>query len=56
MIENPCSAINDGDFNVDIFIAALECYNRSASTLHVTLQGQDDNNVYSLETSEGKHA
>lgn len=55
MIENPSSAINDGYFSVDIFIAALECYNESAGTVHVTMQGQDDKNVYSLETSEGKH-
>ncbi|XP_031625312.1 uncharacterized protein LOC116341994 [Contarinia nasturtii] len=61
-IETPSSAINDGEFNMEVFITPLKSNNQrakrdveSAGVVHVAIQGQDDDNVYSLETSEGNH-
>lgn len=60
--ENPSSAIHDGGFTVDVFIAPLKTDkarikrdHNSAGTVHLTMQGQEDKNVYSLDTIEGDH-
>lgn len=60
--ENPSYAINDGEFTKDVFIAPLESKNGRAKrdvedtgSVYVTMQGQEDTNVYSLDTSEGNH-
>lgn len=63
-IENPSSAINDGEFTKDVFIAARKSINArtkrdtddTAMVVHVTIQGQETVNVYSLESMEGDHS
>lgn len=64
LVENPSSAINDGEFTKDVFIPPFKPYNErvkrdventGSGAVYVTMQGQEDTNVYSLDTSEGKH-
>lgn len=63
-VENPSSAINDGEFNKHFFISPLKAYNErvkrdvqnaGSRSVYVTIQGQEDSNVYSLDTIEGNH-
>ncbi|KAG4066385.1 hypothetical protein HA402_000609 [Bradysia odoriphaga] len=61
--ENPSSAINDGQFTKDIFIPSVKLDNRKVKrdvkndgSVHITMQGQEDDNVYNLDTIEGNHA
>lgn len=61
-VENPSSANNDGEFTDEVFIAPLQSgvtrvkrEDRNASSVYVTVQGQENENVYNLDSSEGNH-
>lgn len=62
-VENPSSANNDGEFTDEVFIDPRMFTNnriakreaKNISSVYVTIEGRQDNNVYSLESSEGNH-
>ena len=63
--ENPSSAVNDGEFTKEVFIQVQKKYMNvlddvkkemnQTHSVYVTIEGNEDHNQYSLDSSEGNH-